>query len=1133
MEDPTRHVYSRDLDVVMEENNNIHEGKSYLDQVLEPTSLNFLRNTKTTPTNMNGYTTTTTTTTTNTITTTASSSSSTSNGRLHSLPQRRARAGTMPSMMSFDSILSSSSSQPPLLRTATHNHAILNNSIMTTTTEQPFTSSSPLLSTTPTSTPPPPIMTPVGGGRHRSGSLNLPLPSLSFDTSPSLFWSGTTTTTTTTNATTNTPGSMSHGNNTPSPPSPATEQLLQGDDDFSIARTMRSLGLEDDANSSSTTVLDEEELINQCRASLLASASNTTTRNRSYSVNATVRYDPPPLPSTTGNSHFPIRGRSNTVSKPSFNSLQHLSHLNHYQHLLDPFSSTSSSQQQQQPQQRTRSTSFGQASSPPSFHGISRPPLPPHSIHNTNGTSSSSSSSASSTSSLWQMHRPLTPVIGEEENMSLGDSELLANMVYDPLAQQQQQQQQQDSIYKQDQSETTFIEPYMHLSQSTPTSLRSSLPSSTTTATTTMPVAATASRSLWIGNIDASITAETLTMAFSPYGPIESVRLLMEKECAFVNYYHVEHAIRAKEDILGPLAGRVGHCIVRIGYGRTSDPSSPPSPPPPPATTSVPSVTNHTDNTTTTTSTMTSQQDHLTHQATRALWLGNIPSGATPSMLEKVFGNYGTIESIRILSHKTCAFVNFDTIASASAAQEAFLQHHIHSSTFTNVRIGFAKVPPPTTSSSTTTNNNNSTISSPKHLTSSTSSTTCNNNNKYTTSNRRMKEESTNQDTLRDLWQYMEMFGCTSNDKVMIQGLQTCSNYADTIPHVPEFGPQRQLDANRLRDIRKKLDNATSASVCDGYAMECMDEIAELCSDYIGNTVMQRFYDKCSEDMKLSMLEKIAPHLAAIGIHKNGTWAAQKILDTIKTPAQCELVRKYVKSYVPCLMLDQFGNYVVQCCLRLGEQENQFVFEAMVENCQLIGQGRFGARAMRGILESQHITARQQAMIASSLLQHAVFLSTNANGALLLAWLIDTYSIHLMENKKEEEGSPVLRMLALQLIPSLASVAMHKLGSQVVLKLINQSYDKEAQDTILSGLVTDTTLHALFLTSYDTPNNNNNNNRGVQFFQKVIYSTHLSQAEQQVLCARARSILMDDALDHPIHPVRQAFLDELNVVVKA
>jgi hypothetical protein len=117
-------------------------------------------------------------------------------------------------------------------------------------------------------------------------------------------------------------------------------------------------------------------------------------------------------------------------------------------------------------------------------------------------------------------------------------------------------------------------------------------------------------------------------------------------------------------------------------------------------------------------------------------------------------------------------------------------------------------------------------------------------------------------------------------------GTSSTTTYADAIPPVPEFSNNRLIDANRLRDIRKKLDGTTQKSVCDTYATECMGEIAELCSDYIGNTVLQRFFDKCSEPMKLTMLERIAPHLAAIGIHKNGTWAAQKILDTLKTPQQ-------------------------------------------------------------------------------------------------------------------------------------------------------------------------------------------------------------------------------------------------------
>lgn len=113
----------------------------------------------------------------------------------------------------------------------------------------------------------------------------------------------------------------------------------------------------------------------------------------------------------------------------------------------------------------------------------------------------------------------------------------------------------------------------------------------------------------------------------------------------------------------------------------------------------------------------------------------------------------------------------------------------------------------------------------------------------------------------------------------------------------------------RLREIKKALDNGQGLKEADSIAYECMSEIVELCSgklparervcvyhieevadfvsvDYIGNTVVQKLFEHCSNDTKLAMMERIAPYLASIGIHKNGTWAAQKIIDTASTDQQ-------------------------------------------------------------------------------------------------------------------------------------------------------------------------------------------------------------------------------------------------------
>lgn len=74
------------------------------------------------------------------------------------------------------------------------------------------------------------------------------------------------------------------------------------------------------------------------------------------------------------------------------------------------------------------------------------------------------------------------------------------------------------------------------------------------------------SRSLWIGNIDSAQTADELNQLFYKFGTIESIRMLPEKECAFVNYLSLDDALKAREAMQG---SRIGNCIVRIGFGKT------------------------------------------------------------------------------------------------------------------------------------------------------------------------------------------------------------------------------------------------------------------------------------------------------------------------------------------------------------------------------------------------------------------------------------------------------------------------------------------------------------------------------------------------------------------------------------
>src|SRR5271169_1092409 len=79
--------------------------------------------------------------------------------------------------------------------------------------------------------------------------------------------------------------------------------------------------------------------------------------------------------------------------------------------------------------------------------------------------------------------------------------------------------------------------------------------------------------------------------------------------------------------------------------------------------------------------------------------------------------------------------------------------------------------------------------------------------------------------------------------------------------------------------------------------------------------------------------------------------------------------------------------------------------------------------------------------MASVITLHSVRLATNANGALLLTWLLDTCNF---PNR--------FKTLAPRLVSHLAKLCTHKLASLTVLKLINQRSEPEAREIILSTL---------------------------------------------------------------------------------
>ncbi|KAF8061529.1 pumilio/RRM domain-containing protein [Lyophyllum atratum] len=643
----------------------------------------------------------------------------------------------------------------------------------------------------------------------------------------------------------------------------------------------------------------------------------------------------------------------------------------------------------------------------------------------------------------------------------------------------------------------------------------------------------TPTRSLWIGNLDSAVTSEQLIHVFASYGAIESLRLLPEKECGFVNFVDQADAIRAKDDVLNRLGGNIGMPngqTVRIGFGKAdSAPVAPakgtPTSPGPTSPGAAPGKTAGPN------SGLGPMDAQLQSTPTRALWIGSIPSTTTPATILSVFSPYGPIESARVLTHKNCGFINFERLDDAVRARKALNGRDVLGSDVGAIRIGFAKVPVKNGQEGGGTEDNAnivvqgvgdlsvgatihalrsvkgaSTIPADQQVLGGAVENYRSNlllsmigSGQHTASylNDGLAKPPGWAPSVTEQQMIMRELSAGSNDAeadiLALADFRPPTMYYTTIPLVSERPHNRRWDASKLRELRKRLDSGTmTVDEVDQVAADFLDgEIVDLASDWLGNTVVQKLFEKCSPGPRFMMLERITPNLAMIGIHKNGTWAAQKIIECVTSQEEVALIAQNLRAYAPPLLLDQFGNYVVQCCLRFGAPANEFIFDAIVDRMWEVAQGRFGARSMRACLESPHITLSQQRRIATAVILNSIPLATNPNGALLLTWLLDTSGFPSRYN-----------LLAPRFTPHLSHLCTHKLASLTVLRIVNQKIEPEASLQIVEALFSSPGDHVLTDVLGDQVN-------GVAVVHKILTSPFIDPIAKPEYVEATKRVLIE------------------------
>lgn len=485
----------------------------------------------------------------------------------------------------------------------------------------------------------------------------------------------------------------------------------------------------------------------------------------------------------------------------------------------------------------------------------------------------------------------------------------------------------------------------------------------------------------------------------------------------------------------------------------------------------------------------------VTHGPSSSLWLGSIPASTTPSTLEKLFEKAGEVESSRILTHKNCGFVNYKTVEAAVRAKALWNGKEIFAG-HGPIRINFAT--PPSSNPSPGHDSPSPDPNATQQKTSRTGNGTPANGGPSRPLSTAPAPPLPSIVALEaELLHITQEFGASDFDvedikQIYLHALAREKDYHETIELVGEPTANRVHDAQKLRDIRKRIDQGNlQKEEIENIAIEMLDEIAELSADYLGNTVVQKLFEHCSDSVKDRMLERIAPEFAKISCHKNGTWAAQKIVDRLSTQEQFQVVADHLGPYTLPLFKDQYGNYVAQLCLRFGAPISNFLFETMLTRLWELGQERFAARSLRSCLENHACSQNQLRMLAAAIVLYSVHLSTNTNGALLLTWYLDTCSLA----KRRTVLAPVL-------LQHLVYLGTHKLAYLTVLKIINQKNELEARDLLVKALFFDDSNTMLEDILKDEKN-------GATFIHKVLTGPFwTSEAEREKVAEKIKSILV-------------------------
>ncbi|ESQ38929.1 hypothetical protein EUTSA_v10001811mg [Eutrema salsugineum] len=214
---------------------------------------------------------------------------------------------------------------------------------------------------------------------------------------------------------------------------------------------------------------------------------------------------------------------------------------------------------------------------------------------------------------------------------------------------------------------------------------------------------------------------------------------------------------------------------------------------------------------------------------------------------------------------------------------------------------------------------------------------------------------------------------------------------------------------------------------------EIINHVVELSMDPFGNYIVQKLLDVCDEEQRMlivSVLTSKSTELIKICLNNYGTRVVQKMIETVKTKQQIEMVKSSLKPGFLALVKDLNGNHVIQTCLNsLGPNDNKFVLEAATRYCAEIATHRHGCCVLQCCISNS--VGAQREILVDEISRNSLHLSQDPYGNYVVQYLI-------------EQNVPSMKLL-MQFRMHYVELATQKFSSHVVEKCLKHYPESRAE----------------------------------------------------------------------------------------